>query len=176
MASQLARTRGCSTRTALVEIFIHPCEYLNIYYQELLVNNIACAYTYCILWRFTFVSEVWVLKWGVWFSFCAPPTPFVSSSMRLPSVQKVYLHVLESYFQNIWIWAHLLLMMWSRHQQESRISRNLEKYWPRSLPLARKNWIFILFLFSIFKILKKKFSFSSRFMRIWNINLVLFSI
>ena len=63
-----------------------------------------------------------------------------------------------------------------RHQQESRISRNLEKYWPRSLPLARKNWIFILFLFSIFKILKKKFSFSSRFMRIWNINLVLFSI
>ena len=49
-----------------------------------------------------------------------------------------------------------------RHGQESRISRNLEKYWPRSLPLARKNWIFILFLFSIFKILKKKFSFSSR--------------
>ena len=63
-----------------------------------------------------------------------------------------------------------------RHGQESWISRNLEKYWPRSLPLARKNWIFILFLFSIFKILKKKFSFSSRFMRIWNINLVLFSI
>ena len=44
--------------TALVEIFIHPCEFLNIYYQELLVNNIACAHTYCILWRFTFVSEI----------------------------------------------------------------------------------------------------------------------
>ena len=56
----------------------------------------------------------------------------------------------------------------SSYEQESRISRNLEKYWLRSLPLARKNWIFILFLFSIFKIFRQQISFFSRFARFLN--------
>ena len=80
--------------------------------------------------------------------------------------------------------------MWLSLWQESRSREKCLEKWLIFFSLGLENWIFIslsfldfqefenqiLFLFSNFKIVKKNFSFSSRYMRFWRKILFLFSI
>ena len=97
----------CLNRTILICSYLHCLIVANQTFVMVLLEDIN-FFQLCGVCLFR------IINWSRRSSFYGLSTPFQSSSKRLPSVLRVYLHILRSYFQNIWFWAHLLLVIWNR--------------------------------------------------------------